>query len=452
MPRISKLLVIPFLAAFQFGCDPYPEYSDLEQWKLDVSLPNDIPGVDRPSHVLVGSRIFVELLGQRDDEGAYVRIGGDLRSCVHVFGNGTVEWVDDPEDESGAHGLVVAEGPGSIVISAPREACPEYLGPGEDFVRDTWSVLGVELMDTTASWRGGFDSYALTLRSSGPIDYPDALGQIHLGPALVAEGGSFQVGPLLTRVVDGETVEVRHSRPGGELLLPEAYQSWLVEPYIWSLDAGEQVDARLAYGDEEIALPTLEGVPVDRIASLELVPIYELDTSGKREWGLPSGVIALAHDAEGRRIFGAPIEWSVSQGRVAIQPFAEASDVLSVGDSCRDSPITKDSRDATIEARVAGLVASAEFEWTALRDDDIEIDTESPLCQGSACDCSASATPNDSLAALFGLLVLGLGLRRGRIARPNVGRCAGLARFRARTAFSEKNPPCGIHASSPTFR
>lgn len=428
-PRISKLFVIPFLAAFQFGCDPYPEYSDLEQWQLDTSLTDHIPGFDRPSRVLVGSEIFIELLGQRDDDGEYDRIPSELHNCLHVFGNGSVEWIDDPEDDSPPHALVVAPGPGSIVISAPHEACPDYVGPGEDFVRDEWSIIGVDPADTTGNWMGTYEHYALAIRSSGPTDYPSALGQLQgPGPVQVAGGGAFHMSMVLTQQIDGETIEVRNNRADGGVLLPEAQQSWGVEPYIWSLPAGEQAALRVVYGGTEIAVPIFEAVEVDRVASLELVPVYELDSSGERDWGLPGGVIALAHDAEGRRIFGVPVEWSVSEGLLAIQPALETNDLLVVGDSCRDKPITKDRRNATIEARVAGLVASAELEWTALREDDISIDPDAPECQGSACDCSASATPTDSLAALFGLLVLGVGLRRRRldstvatIARPYVG-------------------------------
>jgi MYXO-CTERM domain-containing protein len=411
---ISRLFVFPILAAFQFGCDPYPEYSDHGQWEIDVSLPNDVPGLERPSRVLVGSRIFVELLGRRGDDGDYVRLGAELRECVHVFGNGTVQWIEDPpEDYTGPHGVVGAAGPGSIGISAPREACPEYEGPAQDFVRDEWTIVGVEPADTRAWWQGGYENYVLANAIGGPEDFPSAIGKLH-DPLQVADGGRFTLNYVLTQEVDGEEVEVRHNRVDGEWVLPEAQQSWTEEPYFKSLEAGEQVDSSLIYGDDEIVLPTLEGVPVDRIASLELVAVYDRDQTGKRDWGLPMGVIALAHDAEGRRILGAPVEWSVTRGLVSKQPVLEASDLLVVHDSCRAEPLGKDQREATIEARLGELVASVDLEWTALREDDMDIDPDSPNCEGSACDCSTTAAPSDSVAAALGLLLLGAGLRRRR--------------------------------------
>jgi hypothetical protein len=421
--------VLPVVALLAFACDAgEPEYSDSEQWRVEVGLSDVLHGIDRPSHVLVGSRVGVSVSDYRDDDGGYTRLEPELENCVHLFGNGSVEWVEQP-DGTGDFRQVSA-GPGSVGISAPREACPEYTGPAEAFERDEWSTIGVEPSETFGEWANHYDHQTLVVGSSGPVDgFPAELGQA-LGGVRVAEGGAFSINPVLMHLVDDEAFEVRHAHPELGLVVPADQQALILDPdgfprfrLSGELDAGESVGASVAIGGaDNVALPGVEAVPVDTIESLELVAVYEPDYTGERGWGRPLGVMALAHDAEGQRILGAPIEWSITEGLLMLEPASDASDVLWATDMCRKDPLGKDRRDATIEARVGEVVASVELEWTALRVDEVDVDPDSPLCQGSSsCDCSATATPTNSLAAMLGLLLLGVGLRRGRPARRHVG-------------------------------
>jgi MYXO-CTERM domain-containing protein len=418
--RKPSPFVLPLVALLVFACDAAErDFSDLEQWEVALGLPDRWFGIDRPSHVLVGSRLDPDVVGVRDESGEYDRIEPELDACVHLFGNGTVEWIDDP-DAAGEHARVTAAGPGSVGISAPREACPDYSGPGEDFVRDEWSVVGVEPSATIGEWGNYYDHQALMVGSSGPSAFPTEFGQA-LGPVQVAEGGMFKLDPVLMRWVDDERFEVRHARPDVGLAVPEGYEALALDPdgssqfqLAGELAAGQRLEAQVMIGADDVALPGVDAVPAEAIASLELVAVYEPDTTGDRDWGPPIGVMALAHDAEGRRILGAPIQWSIQQGLLGLEPAEDASDLLWVTDTCRDRPLVRDHRDATLEARVGEVVASVELEWTAFRTENLDVDPESPTCQGSACDCSATATPSSSLAALLGLLLLGVGLRRGR--------------------------------------
>jgi MYXO-CTERM domain-containing protein len=143
------------------------------------------------------------------------------------------------------------------------------------------------------------------------------------------------------------------------------------------------------------------------------VPVYWPAESGQnhREWGPPGGVTAIARDAEGRRVYGAPIQWSVTRGRLILDDSNEVADARFVGD-CKAAPRRPSWRGATVEATIGDLSASTEFEWVALASD--PTDPSAPQCSGSACDCSTAAPADESALATLALLALGLGLRRRR--------------------------------------
>ncbi|MCA9702159.1 MAG: MYXO-CTERM sorting domain-containing protein, partial [Myxococcales bacterium] len=158
----------------------------------------------------------------------------------------------------------------------------------------------------------------------------------------------------------------------------------------------------------------------ERIASLELIPAYFPDDGpddgpgdgASPEWASPVGVLAITRDAEGERIVGAPIEWSLTRGVLDVR-VADPGDVLSLADTCRASPDEDpEPRGATVEASVAGLVTSIDLEWTAVPGEVPVPDSTNPNCVGSSCSCSTDAEPEGSLAAALGLLLLGLGRRR----------------------------------------
>src|SRR5690606_34901472 len=101
--------------------------------------------------------------------------------------------------------------------------------------------------------------------------------------------------------------------------------------------------------DHAIDLPPVVAIPTREITSLELVPVYSTSDDPQREWGPPLGVVAITHDAEGRRILGPPVEWSITRGRLGQYVETYSSEAIQVQD-CRDEPSRPQWRGATVEA------------------------------------------------------------------------------------------------------
>jgi MYXO-CTERM domain-containing protein len=397
------------------ACDPL-EPSDEGQYDLALTLNNQL-GVD--SHrVLVGSR-FELAIKQLRIEGEVDPDGGGLM-CAASTATGSLAQVGAIEF------AVTSAGPGSVEFAPPIESCPENddvlieLGP------DSWSMTGVEASAATGRWIGAGDNGVMVWNMSpGPLGvFPDAIGR-PLDEVRVAAGGRFMLLPALIDQSAGERAEIRWADPNSFITVPGHYDELATfigidgekQPQAHldgSLRAGDSFDASVTILETEFELPAIEAVPSQQITSLELVPVYFEGDGHEREWGPPAGIIAITRDGEGRRVLGAPIEWSIERGRVSAHNQNFGDDVLEVGD-CRDEPKRAEWRGATIIAELDNLSAEVELEWVALPTD--EIDATGELCEGTACSCSTAASPSDSVLATLGLLVLGGLLRRRHSSR-----------------------------------
>jgi MYXO-CTERM domain-containing protein len=391
------------------ACDP-TEPSDEGQYGLAIGLVDNLGG--QSHRVLVGSEFelgITEVLveGEVDPEG-----GGVL--CAATSATGSLTKTDT------LWYRVDAAGPGAVEFAAPVDSCPANNDVLVELGPDRWSMIGVEVSAATGKWIGAADNAALVWQTSpGRVGaFPDAIGR-PLDQARVAAGGLFQLLPVLVDPSAGERAEVRWSDNDAIITVPAHYRD--VATYIdyygerqpqsylhGTLRAGASFDSSIEILGNDFELPEVIAVPTQELTSLELVPVYA-PGEPQREWGTPLGVIAITRDGEGRRVLSAPIEWSVTRGRLAAYSGNFSSDALEVAD-CRDEPKQPQWRGATIEAKLDDLVASVELEWIALPTD--EIDPSSELCHGSACDCSTAASPRDSVFATLALLGLGGLLRR----------------------------------------
>jgi MYXO-CTERM domain-containing protein len=406
-----RTICLVALAGSLLGCDPL-EPSDEGQYDLRVGL-FDALGADS-NRVLVGSRFEVEI-DQLRVEGELDPAGGGL-NCAASTASGSLT-------KTGAiEFLVETAGPGVVEFAPPIESCPENDDVLVELGPDRWSMIGVEPSAATGSWVGAGDNAVRDWRMSpGPAGtFPDALG-LPLDDARVAAEGRFLLLPLLLDPSVGTRAEIRWADPDAVVSVPEHYEEIAThveedgerhaQTYLdGSLRAGDSVDASITILATEFDLPALETVPVREITDLELVPVYFPGDGDEREWGLPAGVVAITRDGEGRRVMGAPVAWSVTRGKVSAYSVNFGDDVLEIGD-CRDEPKRAEWRAATIVAELEDLSAEVELEWVALPSDDI--DPTSDVCEGSACNCSTTTSPSDSVFATLALLAL-LGLRRRR--------------------------------------
>lgn len=395
------------------ACD-LVEPSDENQYWLKVGLEDQLGSHSR--RVLVGSE-FELRIEDVIPEGEIDPNGGGL-ACVISSASGSL--VELPGTSTPTYSVQSA-GPGAVEFTAPSDSCPANEDVLSELGPDRWSMTGVEASAAIAKWVPDGDAALLVydMHPGRAGAFPDAIGR-PLEEARVAGDGWFVLHPVLIEPSVGERAEVRWHDPDAFITVPAHYQE--VATYVdddgerrpqrylsGSVRAGTSFDSSVTILGHELELPTLTAVPTQEISSLELVPAYYPSEESEREWGLPGGVVAIARDREGRRIVGMPIEWSITRGRVAHGSDNFGYDVLELAD-CRDEPRKPQWRSATIEAKLDDLVASVDLEWIALPSD--QIDPTSAPCHGSACDCSTTASPRDSVFAALALLGLGGLLRR----------------------------------------
>lgn len=394
------------LAPLLLACDK-PEFSDAGKYELRTTL----SGLQGPSHrsVLIDTPFDLELEGVVG--GGLEPDGGGL-GCVSFGASGVVTQVD-------ARSFVVEGlGPGAVELNDPTLNCPANedifatLGP------DRYSLEGVALAQVEATWIYQHDQLIRSFETSpGPnASFPDPIGA-PLAPLRVVEDGTFNARAALVRV-DAPDRQVRHELRALELHIPEHYEKLLPEPdeelpdplppseLLGQLSAGQGFDSSLLVRGQSLAMPPVEAVPASHVTQLSLVPVYG-EGNGEREWGQPIGVLALTYGAEGERLVGAPVEWSLTRGRLALTPDADGA-VLE--DICRDPGQTPAWRGATVEASLGQLVASVDLEWVSLPSDREQHTAEQRArCTGASCNCSSTPAPSApllSLASLLGLLLL----------------------------------------------
>lgn len=404
--KYAYRIVLVALAWPLFACDPL-ERTDNEQYLIEISLIDQL-GVDS-RRVLVGSSFTADIEelaveGQVDPDG-----GGLL--CATSSASGSLTKV-------GARFVVDAAGPGAVEYAAPIESCPANDDILAELGPDRWSMIGVEASAATGVWASSADSAAFGWGTvPGPaLVFPDGFGR-PLTDARVAAGGSFDLYPALVEQSVSERAEIRWNSEDMTLQVPADYDdlaSYIDDEGVrhpsqtlsGSMRAGQSFQSSITVLDHEFAMPKVHAVPTERIASLQLVPVYAPTTTPERDWGPPIAVIAITRDAEGQRIVGPPVEWSVTDGRLIAD---ESLKQETFGfDLCHREPKQPEWRGATIEASINGLLSVAELEWVALPSDDT--DPRNPDC--SACDCSISGDPRDSGLAMLALLGLGVWLRR----------------------------------------
>jgi len=416
--RWRSLLLLPVITAacIRPSCNPV-ERSDEGQYWFFVSA-QDYLG-DHTRRVLVGTRMSVEV--------ADIAVPGDIDEdqgglgCVSTRGSGVVEKVDEFYFD------VTATGPGAVEFVEPSFNCPANTDVLASFGPDRWTIEGVAPEAVEARWVPEVDAWAAVhLSAVGPGEWPADF----IAPAdelLVVEGQPIRGAPVLLTMDEGEPVSVRYAADQitvdpaadyAELLLPDDDDDEDEDGEDEGEDSGPPpIPIGAVFSPEiEIAghpftLPTVRAVSPDAIVELELVAVYDAVTHADRElrdWGLPAFVIAVARDAEGRRVTGLPIEWSLHHGDLALRSDdGGPASVVETHDVCSPAPDQPRPASATISATLGELEASVDLEWIALPGDPRE--RGSGLCEQARHGCACATADGEAGGALWsGLALLGL--------------------------------------------
>ncbi len=379
------LSVVLFFSA----CETRSATSEQGQFHITVDdvVTDVVGGVSSRGPVLVGTALCGEPRAQ----------AGSLAACFEPGAAGAASLNDE--------GCLVIDGPGEAAWTFTAQTCAVPTPDGSPWIDDEVVFTGVSLSSVTASldhWPERLITEAEqaapeTVDGEVPTDWVPAPGE----PLQVVEGAAFTL-PLALRHADFEDAvawdpAAMTVRVGDQELEPVAPGRFAFGEHAGPLTA--EIDG------QSFALGQIELVPSSAVASLELVTSnVDNDTTSQ-----PLAARAIARDADGALVFGAPIAWDLARGQVALEPGGTlpGEDYTWVRDACEDGAVGK--RGATVRARLGELTATAAMRWD-LGDEAISLSTgPDPMCEAS-CGCtSASRSP-----AALGWIAAAVALLRRR--------------------------------------
>jgi MYXO-CTERM domain-containing protein len=377
------------------------------------------------SRALQGSRACVDIGWYKDQDGAWKLLGpSDWEACYDAT------WSGAPL----ADACTVLEAPGERVVElTPRGDC-RWDGLAGVAVPDRFrlQVVGTEGLQGRLEW---WQEHLAELylvpgpRGSFPSDWIPPIGEpLRLVPDVEVVFPVVLVDATGERVAwdfeQGRLLEYREGAAAREITSSEGDELFPV-----SIGAGERSTLALALPGVELPVAAVEATPVDHAASLELTVAY--DPGGEPErWAAPYAARAVVRDAEGHVMLGAPVEWTLVEGHLAVISGDRGvvigpSEYVSIADACVPPPSAPEPRRATLRVELGSLVDEVELEWTAFpeeepSDEPFEAD---PACQraGDAEElesrgCRCTTQPAGAAGWLaWGLVVLGAALRRRRV-------------------------------------
>lgn len=406
------------------GCDPYDVLT--EEGQLEVRLTSlEAPGffgvsTERP--ILQGSRTTSEW---RAESVSHDANASTLEACFDVT---------TTPDVGVLGGVLDFDQAGPVVWDFEATPCAGITS-GEH-IDDRLEFEVVEPVGLTASRHFAYvahtewllslerDREAYALADDGEI--PDWMSPTE-GPLRVLAGGRTELHGQLTDA-EGRYVLVGSGVGGLELSGLDGGER--DGPLLIRLDVP---DAPGTTGQLDFVTPGLETslgevrvVSPSDIDHLEMFVLDELDP----ELGLrgTAGVMAVPVDAEGHRIFGAPITWSLVRGaplplkpppgEPIPQPSEEPLYPINPGDCIRPSKRAGEHT-SVLRARTHGHSATATLSWTvpedAVAEDDDWVFPEECVRAGPlGCGCASTPSPAGWLAVLGLLGGLLVRRRRGR--------------------------------------
>lgn len=158
---------------------------------------------------------------------------------------------------------------------------------------------------------------------------------------------------------------------------------------LWAVRVGpgETSTITLEVAGAVLPVATVVATPVEQAASLEIVAALA---------GAPFGARAVVRDAEGRVIVGAPVEWSLVEGELALTAVNDFAppEYRFIEDDCVPPPTAAESRRAVLRARLGALSDELELEWTATPP---EPTPEGPFEPDPACQRGTGPAGDDGL-------------------------------------------------------
>ncbi len=425
---MSRTLVIPAAVVAAIGCQSQ-FHSEQGQWAFEdaslVSEPHTGFGDDQS--VLTGTAVCASPYWQGEDIAGW-DAEALFRECVEQGLSEGAEFL-----EEGGEPCVLVQEPGEVAWTFEPKACEADFPSGGEPVSDRVVFEVVSQGGVSAH----VDQWPERKAIEGlDLDPPGVLDET----ILVAEGEAFRLlegaevflflrlwddgrqQPAAWRAGDGAVdVEVT---AGDVQVLDEA-----LEPGWVGLILGSDAQATLVLEvqGQRLTAGTVQAAAPDELASLELVAGFISSEEGTQR-RTPWAARAVVLDADGRPVFGTPVDWSVAGEPLLLEPGPHSGtrfpggDYAWVEDACTPPQKQIGERVATLEASYGELSDSLDLTWTVTEDMvDLEGDwSPAEACEGGCGGCSGLGSRAGGGAWLLGLLAGVLGLRR-RVRTPAQG-------------------------------
>ncbi len=225
-------------------------------------------------------------------------------------------------------------------------------------------------------------------------------------------------------VTDSEGRPIAWDPSQGELLAMSsggATRSVGVDPDVGSWPIASEVGSvtRFALARPMVAQPVIEVVAAEAPASIEIVAAYETSREfSDPAWGNPIGARAVVRDAHGNVVVGAPVEWDLVEGQLALThewgPLSPP-EYVDLHDGCVPKPTEAEPRRAVLRARLDELEDTLELEWTArppgrrptsFSPSEGCVFASPPEAEPRGCGCSSAPAPVSALVLGPWLLLL----------------------------------------------
>ncbi|MFH1466119.1 MAG: hypothetical protein ABIO70_17170 [Pseudomonadota bacterium] len=435
-PRLL-ILCSPMLLAPTCG-GPATFSSEEEQWRFeDTGLVAGLsPGLGDDQSVLPGTEVCPREPDWRGEDVEGWRDEDLLAACVAQELTGPASF-----SVEGAAPCIAMEAPGEVDWLLVPVACdapfPEGGEPAADSVR--FSVA-----DPAAVTSHVYQWPELSILNGGDeIEPPGGFTEddlLEVGETFYVLGDqpvrlyvqlwdSDRAQPVAWPLGEGRAVVEEHV--GRAMLEEELVEGGIDGGWIGlSLVEGSEVELGIRVGDEAFYGAAVQTVPASELASLTLVASYDDFSLSDLEPGrFPSRARAILRDGAGHQVFGAPVAWRVTGGRLAVRPgMAEADgelpgdDYAILSDACRRPSRLVGEHSVTLHASYGDLSDRLELTWNYPErwlddvtreelkawDDNFEPD---PWCTGCGCSGRGAAGRGALLLAPLGLL-MGMRCRR----------------------------------------
>jgi len=433
---IPFLVCTPMLMAARCGKSSFQ--SQEGQWTFtDTGLmawPDD--GLDDDQSVLPDERVCprsVGWAGELPDEWSEAAM---FDACIEEGLEGPASF-----EQRGDTRCITMEGVGEVSWLLEPAACDVPFVEGEEPISDR---VIFDVADPAAVSAHVLQSAEILALAGLELEPPDVFTEgdlLPLGETLyvladqpvrlyVQLWDSDREQPTAWRTQDGM---VRYQTSGGSASLRDDLLEGIDPRDGWlAIELGEGAQANLGVDvrGQRFDGALVEGVPASSLASLELVVAYGNFLFAKSGTA-PYAARAIVRDDQGRQVFGVPVDWSVSGGRLAVEPgLAEPGELLGddyawINDACRDPRRAwQGERSAVLHASYGDLSDALDLSWSypdgwmdAYDEDEFEEMfagfEPDPYCTGVGCNgCSSGGSARVGLAWVLGLLGAALGLRR----------------------------------------